>query len=46
LLIIQFTEDDLRKEFEKFGPIESVSLKQKDTFSFAFIEYKETKDAE
>lgn len=45
MLLIQFTEDDLRKEFDKFGPIETISIKNRDSFSFAFIEYKDSKDA-
>jgi len=33
------TEDDLRKAFDKFGPIQSINLKQKDSITFAFVEF-------
>jgi len=36
----------LRKHFEKYGQIESVHLKQKESVTFAFIEFGSTAEAE
>lgn len=45
-LFTQTSEDELRKLFGGFGSIQDVSLKHKDTISFAFIEFNSVQEAE
>ena len=43
---MQISEDELRRVFGTFGPIADVSLKHKETISFAFIEFSSVAEAE
>lgn len=44
--LTQTSEDELRKLFGGFGAIQDVSLKHKETISFAFIEFSSVQEAE
>lgn len=42
----QTSEDELTKVFSKYGSVNSVNLKQKETITFAFVEFGSTSEAE
>jgi RNA recognition motif-containing protein len=42
----QTSEDELTKVFSKYGSVSSVNLKQKETITFAFVEFGSTSEAE
>lgn len=46
VFFIKITEDELRRAFGSFGSIQDVSLKHKETISFAFIEFSSVAEAE
>jgi len=42
----RITEDDIRDEFQTFGPIIEVKVRQTSRDTFAFVEYEKEKDAQ